>query len=480
MKNKRFRLILSLFAASLAAVSAWGFAYLINENTGLPIKWPEATYPLRVKLGTSPGGGIDYNATAQSAAAVWNAILGSTRFEVTFATGGATDRNNQNEMVFAANVFGDDFDENVLAVTTTWRQGNERTEADVVFNSARTWGAYNGATQGNVTDLRRVAIHELGHALGLDHPDEAGQNFSPPLPIMNSRISNNDTLIQDDITAAQNLYGPPGTPANDNFASAFAVTLDNNNRATVTGYTTNATKQPGEPNHAGNAGGRSVWWKWTAPAWGPVKLDTRGSYSDTTLGVYTGGAVDALTEIASDDDIDNGVVQASELTFSVVSGTTYYFAIDGFDGDTAAVTLHLSYTPAAEPPPTITSQPVNATVTAGNTATFSVVAGNATSYQWFFNGSALGGATTSTLTLSNAQSGNAGSYFVAVTNPGGTTNSNTVTLTVNAVPPPPPPTPTPPATGGGGGGGGGAPSEWFYAALGLLGAARFLRRAGRK
>lgn len=472
MKNKPLRLIIALIAASLAAASAWGFAYIINNSTGLPVKWPDAAYPLRVKLGTLNG--IDQNATAQSAASVWNAIIGSTQFQVTFATGGATDHNNQNEMVFAANVFGEAFDDNVLAVTTTWRSGNERTEADVIFNSARTWSAYNGPRQGAV-DLRRVAVHELGHALGLDHPDEAGQTFQPPLPIMNSKISDNDTLTQDDITAAQNLYGPPGIPANDAFGSAITITLNSNNAATVTGYTTNATKQTGEPNHAGNSGGHSVWWKWTAPAWGPLNVDTRGSYSDTILGVYTGTAVNSLTQIASDDDIQDGVIQASQLTFNVVSGTTYFFAVDGFDGDTAAVTLHLTYTPTAEPPPSITSQPVSATVTAGNAASFSVTASNATSYQWFFNSNAIGGATTSTLNIPNAQSGNAGSYFVAVTNGAGTVNSNTVSLTVNAVPTPPTPNPPPPSSGGGGGGGG-APSTWFYGALSLLIAVRFLRR----
>lgn len=474
MKNNPVRIVLALAVASLAAASAWGFAYIINSNTGLPVKWPDASYPLRVKLGTLNG--IDQNASAQSAAAVWNAVMGSTQFQTTIGTGGAGDRNGLNEMVFAANVFGDNFDENVLAVTTTWRQGNERTEADIIFNTARTWGAYNGPTQQGVTDLRRVAIHELGHALGLDHPDEAQppQTFQPPLPIMNSRISSNDALIPDDITGVQNLYGPPGTPPNDSFASATTITLSSNNTAIVTGHTTNATKQAGEPNHAGNVGGHSIWWRWTAPAPGPVTLDTRGSYSDTTLGVYTGTAVNALTEIASDDDITDGVVQASQLSFTAIIGVTYFFAIDGFDGDMAGVTLNMGFTPGAVAAPTITTQPVNQTVTAGNAASYNVVATNAATYQWFFNGNSIGGATTSTLNIANAQSGNAGNYFVAVSNAAGTVNSNTVTLTVNAAPPPPAPNPTPPS--GGGGGGGGAPSLWFYGVLSLLAGARFLRR----
>ncbi len=460
------------------AVTAWSFAYLLNSSTGLPIKWPRPAYPLRIMLGSNSGGTIDYNAAAQAAAQEWNAILGGTQFQVTIATGTATDRNRVNEMVFATSIFEDAFDTNTIAVTTTWRLGNQRTEGDILFNSntGRNWGVYSGPTQPGLLDLRRVALHELGHALGLNHPDEAGQSFPAPLPIMNSRVTSNDTLTADDITGAQNLYGPPGIPANDNFANAIAITLTNN-AATVTGYNTTATKQAGEPNHDGNIGGRSIWWRWTAPASGPVSMDTRGSYSDTTLGVYTGSSIGALTTVASNDDIDPGVVQASTLTFNAIAGTTYFFAIDGFnnnDGngaDTSGVTLNIAFTPTAAAVPVITTQPVSATVTAGGSVSFSVTATGAVSYQWFFNSNSIGGATNSILSLSNMQAANAGAYFVTVTNATGSVNSDTVTLTVNPAPAPPPPPPTSSR-----GGGGGAPSLWFWGALSLLGIARFLRR----
>jgi predicted Zn-dependent protease len=469
VKNNRFRVSLALLAALLAAAMAWSFAYIINDSTGLPIKWPEPLFPLRIMLGTNSAGTIDYNAAAQAAAQDWNAVIGGTQFQVTIATGTASERNRVNEMVFAADIFGQDFAASTIAVTTTWRLGNQRTEGDIIFNSARNWDA---------SDLRRVALHELGHALGLDHPDDAGQSFPAPLPIMNSRITSNDTLTADDITGAQNLYGPPGTPTNDNFANASTITLTTN-AATVTGYNTNATKQAGEPNHANNRGGRSIWWRWTAPSSGTVDLDTRGSYSDTTLGAYTGSSVDALTTIASNDDINPGVVQASTIIFPATSGTTYFFAVDGFNSDddsgadTSGITLNLIFNPAATALPVITSQPVSATVTVGGTVSFTVVATGAASYQWFFGGSIISGATSSSYTVSNAQAANAGSYFVTVTNAAGSVNSSdTVTLTVNAAPPPPPP--PPPSSGGRGGGG--APSLWFWVALSLLGIARFLRR----
>jgi len=38
--------------------------------------------------------------------------------------------------------------------------------------------------------------------------------------------------------------------------------------------------------HAGEVGGHSVWFRWTAPASGPVDFNTVGSDFNTTLAVY--------------------------------------------------------------------------------------------------------------------------------------------------------------------------------------------------
>ena len=121
--------------------------------------------------------------------------------------------------------------------------------------------------------------------------------------------------------------------------------------------------------------------------------------------------------------------------------------------------------------PQITTQPQSQAVTAGNNVTFSITATGAPAptYQWYNTGVMVGGATSATLTLSNVQAINAGSYYVVVTNVAGSATSNQATLTVNAA--------TPPPSSGGGGGGGGAPSLWFYGALSLLVA---LRKAFRR
>ena len=106
--------------------------------------------------------------------------------------------------------------------------------------------------------------------------------------------------------------------ANDAFANATALSGAS---GSVTGSNGGATKEPGEPAHAGNAGGASVWWRWTAPSSGTVTVSTTGSAIATLLGVYTGSSVSALTEVAS--------TTSSSLTFRSVAGTTYSIAIDG-------------------------------------------------------------------------------------------------------------------------------------------------------
>ena len=84
--------------------------------------------------------------------------------------------------------------------------------------------------------------------------------------------------------------------------------------------------------------------------------------------------------------------------------------------------------------PSITSPPTNQTVTAGQNAAFTVGAnGNGTlGYQWQFNATnTLARATNASLTITNAQSTNAGNYSVVVTDSIGSVTSAVATLTVN-------------------------------------------------
>ena len=130
-------------------------------------------------------------------------------------------------------------------------------------------------------------------------------------------------------------------PVNDNFASRITLTGPT---ATATGTNVIATKQTGEPKHAGNTGGKSVWWTWTAPASGKVTIDTTGSSFDTLLATYTGAGVSMLTAVTngSNDDNSAGNLQTSLVKFSAVAGTVYQIAVDGYNGLTGTIVLHLN------------------------------------------------------------------------------------------------------------------------------------------
>lgn len=113
------------------------------------------------------------------------------------------------------------------------------------------------------------------------------------------------------------------------------------------------------------------------------------------------------------------------------SGTNTVLAFDEFRvGTTFADVTPLASVPQ---PPSITSQPANATVTVGDPATFTVSAtgDEPFRYQWYFNtNTPLPDRTNAALTISSAQTNDAGGYSVVVSNNNGSVTSVVATLTV--------------------------------------------------
>jgi hypothetical protein len=111
-------------------------------------------------------------------------------------------------------------------------------------------------------------------------------------------------------------------PDNDAFSSATPLT---GTAASDDSTTAVASKEPGEPAHAGYSGGGSVWWTWTAPADAAVTVDTTGSAMSTSaLAVYTGDQVAGLVPVASNSSYSS----TARTLFRAVAGTTYRVAID--------------------------------------------------------------------------------------------------------------------------------------------------------
>ena len=114
-------------------------------------------------------------------------------------------------------------------------------------------------------------------------------------------------------------------------------------------------------------------------------------------------------------------------------GGNYSVVVTNADGSLTSAVAVLTVTTGGTAP-TVTTQPSSQTVVAGGNATFSVAASGTAplKYQWTFGGSKLSGATNASLTLSGAQSGNAGTYAVVVTNNYGSITSSGATLTVTS------------------------------------------------
>lgn len=109
---------------------------------------------------------------------------------------------------FAPTDCGVAFGATTLAITTTYFQGSTTTETDIVFNSNEPWDVYEGAWRSSVSDFRRVAAHELGHALGLDHEER--------VPALMMAIVQPGSAIEgplvDDRNGVAELYGAPAPP----------------------------------------------------------------------------------------------------------------------------------------------------------------------------------------------------------------------------------------------------------------------------
>ncbi len=180
-----------------------------------PMIWPDGDVVVVLKLGmadrTLMDGNDSWDSVADQALSAWNSHLGTIQFSpMTLNSGMGSDGDRVNQVFFSSRVYGETFGGLVLAVTTIWHDETTRTESDVIFNTAATWDSYRGPARRAggklLCDFFRVALHEFGHVLGLDHPDQAGQSVSA---IMNSIVSDLDNLAGDDVNGALALYPPP-------------------------------------------------------------------------------------------------------------------------------------------------------------------------------------------------------------------------------------------------------------------------------
>lgn len=214
--------------------------------------WRDGTMAVHLQLGPGSGtlidGSTSWNQVLTTAINTWNQhndlVKMSAVQDSTVAKG---DGDGINQVFFDSMFYGRAFPTATLAITTRWELGStERVEGDLVFNNTFTFNSYRGAVRSSggreTWDIQRLALHELGHLLGLDHPDEKGQRVSA---LMNSLIGDLDALTADDIAGTRSLYSPdvtsnvsfpPRNEPNDFFAQLIVTYRDALRAATVTTF----------------------------------------------------------------------------------------------------------------------------------------------------------------------------------------------------------------------------------------------------
>lgn len=230
-------------------------------------------------------------------------------------------------------------------------------------------------------------------------------------------------------------------PTGDNFANAISLSeYGGGTNGTLLGNNAFATLEPGEPKHASKPGGRSVWYRWCTPMGtkGVATFRTTGSTYDTLLAVYQGTSVTNLKEIASSDD--DARFYCGEVRFNAFynapTNQCYYIAVDAYGGTGGQFALSWSLEKNSHLLPVIIQQPANRTVAPGAPATFTHFSvpecsdghlecyntnwvsnqGNLDklSYQWYFNGQPIPGATNISYTIPSAQPQHVGNYRIRV------------------------------------------------------------------
>jgi hypothetical protein len=195
------------FIGSLLLLVTFIFVSPANAYQLNSYKWPQPTTTFYVDI---PGAGGLWNNAFEAAMYYWGV---DTIFEYQIVRETYEDPCNppegRNGVGFESTICGDEWGSADLAVTQSWTIGSTLSQTDIIFNSNKSWNVYWtswDSSPDGIKDFLRVAVHELGHALGLAHED------SGVASIMRTYAGDITIPQQDDINGVASLYGAPPSP----------------------------------------------------------------------------------------------------------------------------------------------------------------------------------------------------------------------------------------------------------------------------
>ena len=353
--------------------------------------WPDGTVEMYLHLGDSIvyEDGLTPNQVAAAVIAKWNPTM--QRVQLVARTNSTVSRgygNRVSDVTFDKTILGTAFGDGILGVEITDYDSTRRLESDVILNVNVKWDSYDGSLREGVVDLRRVLLHELGHTLGLDHPDEAGQFESA---IMNSTVSYLTELQTDDLDGIGALYGyTTANPGRPPFLHSSPKTT-----TIVEGHHLHLSVDA--------SGAQPMTYQWFKDG----SLLPEFTYTSVAIEIVTPAAAGAYHVVVSNvaGTVTTGVAQVTVVKpiAPVIAFPNRHHEHEAVEGQGFGFSLRV-----------LGSEPFT--------------------YQWYRNGVPIVGATSSSFGVEGVKGSDAGEYHAVVRNLSGSDSSPVITVTVEPQP----------------------------------------------
>lgn len=198
----------------------------------------------------------------------------------------------------------------------------------------------------NASGVERVRIRREGEISSWGATGTTEWTYS--VPLLSGRNVIEVTAVDfagnvSEIKTVEVNYLASGPSNNHFFEAELLEGISGEIRADIRG----ADKQTGEPQHAGNRGGASVWYAFVPPEDGVLELEILRADFDTLLAIYTGEKVADLQLVASNDDVDpeDPNRRESAISQALRAGVQYWIALDGYPGSLGVADMRYAFTP---------------------------------------------------------------------------------------------------------------------------------------
>jgi hypothetical protein len=223
-----------------------------------------------------------------------------------------------------------------IGLANTWYSGSVIRNSYISFDIGRRYRLIDGSVQivgsspaSGTADFYTLVLHEVGHALGLDHENDM------PTVMNASQNSSVTDLTSDDIAGIRAIYGSTATvPTIDDYPADATTTASVSVGGTFTGRIDSNVDED--------------WIRVNFTAGVTYRIDMRGydSSGGTLLDPYLRLLSPARVELVADDD--SGIGTDAQILYTATTSGTYYLAAKGFDGEQGTFTIAVSTASTAD------------------------------------------------------------------------------------------------------------------------------------